>query len=125
MEMSATDRFLPYAIATAMVLAYVLPSLLATRALDKYKFREYFKKLFITIILLSLLFMVLPNGPKQYYYEAVFFFIIILGGGILHISARRYLDIGDSRWNTFLPFVHFSEFLRLWLEEPPASDPKL
>ncbi|MDA0656543.1 MAG: hypothetical protein O2912_09075 [Proteobacteria bacterium] len=122
--MSATDRFLPYAIATAMTLAYVLPSLLANKPLDKYSFRKYFKKLFITIILLSLLFIIIPNGPNLYYYEAVFFFIIILGGGIFHISARRYLDIGDSRWNTFLPFVHFSEFLRLWLEEPQASEPK-
>jgi O-antigen/teichoic acid export membrane protein len=124
MEMPASDRFLPYAIATIMCLAYVFPSLLARNPLDKYKFRSYFKKIFISIILLSLLFIIIPNGPNLYYYEVVFFFIIILGGGIFHITARRYLDIGDSRWNTFLPFVHFSEFLRLWLEEPPVDGPK-
>lgn len=32
------------------------------------------------------------------------------------------MEIGGSRWNCFVPYLHFSQFMRLWWEDPPEAD---
>lgn len=87
------------------------------------EFRVKFKKLLIIVIALCSLFFVLPNSTDVYYFEINASLLIVIVGAIFYISARRYIEIGGSRWNTFVAFVHFPEFLRLWWEEAPKAEP--
>ena len=108
----------------SVVLSYVLPVLLANKPLNKMIFRKYFKLLFVILLLICSLFFIFPNGPEYYYYEVISVFMVIVVGSLFYVSARRYREIGGSRWNIFTAFFHFPEFMRLWWEDPVEQAPE-
>ena len=113
-----TDNTIHYFFIIATILSYIIPVLVANSPMKRNDFRIKFK-IFVSIILIHIaLFYFLPNGDGIYYLEINLLFIFFFVGIIFYISARRYLEIGGSRWNTFVAFVHFPEFMRLWWEEP-------
>lgn len=106
-----------------VILSYILAVLFAKKPLRKVKFKKYFK-LFIILIVIFAILIFIPSGEQYIYREALITLIITVGGCVLHISARRYMDIGGNRWNCFVPYIHFSEFIRLWWECPLPKHPQ-
>ncbi len=113
------EKYLPQAIALSMISAYLLASICAIKPINKEKFRRQFKILLAILLLMIVILFIIPNNPDTFYREYMCIVIIFMAGSIFHISARRYLEIGGSRWNCFVPYLHFSEFIRLWWEDPP------
>jgi hypothetical protein len=120
------DRTFHYVMGFGIILAYIVPVLLAKNPLNKNIFRKYISLLFILLVLLFAIVFIIPDSMDIYYKKIISILIIITAGGIFYVSARRYVDIGGGRWNIFVAFIHFSEFMRLWWEEPkpPAAAAK-
>ncbi len=117
-----TDNTIHYFFVIAIILSYFIPILAANSPMKRKKFRIKFKVVVFIILIQMSLFYFLPNENGIYYYEINLLFIVFTVGIIFFISARRYLDIGGSRWNTFVVFIHFPEFMRLWWEEPAETE---
>ncbi len=117
-----TDTTIHYLFVITIFLSYIIPVLLSKNTMKRDEFRIKFKRVFVIILILISLFGVLPNGEGIYFLEANILFIIFNVSIIFYISARRYLAIGGSRWNTFVVFIHFPEFMRLWWEEPADTE---
>ena len=117
-----TDTTIHYLFVITIILSYIIPVLASNRPMKMGEFRIKFKRISVIILILISLFGILPNGEGLYFLEANFLFIIFNVSVIFYISARRYLAIGGSRWNTFVVFIHFPEFMRLWWEEPADTE---
>ena len=117
-----TDTTIHYLFVITIFLSYIVPVLLSKSTMKRDEFRIKFKRVFVIILILISLFGVLPNGEGVYFLEANILFIIFNVSIIFYISARRYLAIGGSRWNTFVVFIHFPEFMRLWWEDPVDTE---
>ena len=117
-----TDTTIHYLFVITIILSYVIPVLASYRPMKRDEFRIKFKIVFVIILISISFFGILPKREGIYLIEANFLFIIFNVSVIFYISARRYLAIGGSRWNTFVVFIHFPEFMRLWWEEPADTE---
>ena len=117
-----TDTTIHYLFVVTIILSYIIPVLASYRPMKRDEFRIKFKIVFVIILISISFFGILPKGEGIYFIEANFLFIIFNVSVIFYISARRYLAIGGSRWNTFVVFIHFPEFMRLWWEEPADTE---
>ena len=117
-----TDTTIHYLFVVTIILSYIIPVLASYRPMKRDEFRIKFKIVFVIILISISFFGILPKREGIYLIEANFLFIIFNVSVIFYISARRYLAIGGSRWNTFVVFIHFPEFMRLWWEEPADTE---
>lgn len=117
-----TDTTIHYLFVITIILSYIIPVLASYRPMKRDEFRIKFKIVFVIILISISFFGILPKREGIYLIEANFLFIIFNVSVIFYISARRYLAIGGSRWNTFVVFIHFPEFMRLWWEEPADTE---
>ena len=117
-----TDTTIHYLFVITIILSYIIPVLASNRPMKRDEFRIKFKIVFVIILISISFFGILPKREGIYLIEANFLFIIFNVSVIFYISARRYLAIGGSRWNTFVVFIHFPEFMRLWWEEPADTE---
>ena len=108
-----------------VIFSYFIAVIFAKKPLGKLKFQKYFKYYIISIIILISSVILLPGEDEYIYRELLISIIITVGGCVLHISARRYMEIGGNRWNCFVPYIHFSEFIRLWCECPAPKHSKV
>ena len=120
-----STQFLHGMMGLLVIFSYIIAVIFAKKPLDKVKFKKYFK-LFIISIFILIVFVFLTPGEDNYIYRELLISVIIsVGGCVLHISARRYMEIGGNRWNCFVPYIHFSEFIRLWWECPGPKPSKV
>tara|TARA_B100001093_G_scaffold370879_1_gene355843 strand:+ start:355 stop:723 length:369 start_codon:yes stop_codon:yes gene_type:complete len=108
-----------------VIFSYIIAVIFAKKPLDKKKFKKYFKLFIISIFILMVCVFLTPGEDNYIYRELLISVIISVGGCVLHISARRYMEIGGNRWNCFVPYIHFSEFIRLWWECPGPKRSKV
>ena len=118
-------KYLHSMIGLYVILSYLVAVILAKKPLNKEKFKKYFKILIILKVIFVIFMIILPGGDEYVYRESLISLIITAGGCVLHISARRYMEIGGNRWNCFVPYIHFSEFIRLWWESPVPKYAKI
>ena len=116
-------QYLHSMIGLHVILSYLLAVIFAKKPLSKVKFKKYFKLFFVLIVIFVILIFI-TSGDQYMYREALISLIVTVGGCVLHISARRYMEIGGNRWNCFVPYIHFSEFIRLWWECPVLNHPQ-